>query len=157
MKLVSVLKKSGTWIFHIPIPAKEGKTIIKKFGKRILLKINGEQIHCAIQNSKQIGLYISISKASQKKFKINFDEKINFEILKDESKYQIEMSEELEEVLKTDIIAEERFKLLTPGKQRSLIHYINKAKNIDTRINRALKISENLKMGKKDLKELLSS
>ena len=157
MKLVSQLKKTGTWSFHIPIPAKEGKVILEKFGKRILLKINGEQIHCAIQNSKQIGLYISISKASRKKFNINFDEKISFEILKDESKYQIEISEEFEEVLKTDIIAEERFNALTPGKQRSLIHYISKAKNIDTRINRALKIADNLKMGKKDLKELLSS
>ncbi len=49
------------------------------------------------------------------------------------------MSKELEEVLKTDIIAEERFHQISLGKQRSLIHYINTAKNIDTRINRAMK------------------
>ena len=98
-----------------------------------------------------------MSKAAQKKFKIQVDEPVTMEICKDDSKYQIEMSEELEEVLKTDVIAEERFEKLTPGKQLSLIHHVNKAKNIDTRINRALKISENLKMGETDLKGLLSS
>jgi len=157
MKIISTLKKSGMGSFHLPIKEKDAKSILNKFGKRVICKINNNQIHCAILNSKAIGQYIMISKAVRKKLKLNLNEKIQFEIEADESKYQIEMSEELEEVLKTDVIAEKRFHQLTPGKQRSLIHYINKAKHIDTRINRALKISENLKMGKKELKELLSN
>ncbi len=157
MKLKSSLEQSGMGSFYLSIKVKDGKAILQKYGKRVICKINNQQIHCAILNSKSIGQYIMISKAVQKKLKVNYKEEVKFEVCKDDSKYQMEMSEELEEVLKTDAIAEERFHQLTPGKQRSLIHYINKAKNIDTRINRALKISNNLKMGKKVLKELLSN
>jgi len=69
----------------------------------------------------------------------------------------MELLEELEEVLKTNVIAKKRFNELTPDKQRSLIHHVNKAKHIDIRINRALKILDNLKMRKKDLKEIIIS
>ncbi len=139
----------------VPIPEAQGKEIIEKYGKRVICEINGGVVHCAIQKNKDIGYFIMVGKSTKEKIKVDYKEELQLLIKKDDSKYKAEISEELWEVLKTDIEAKEYFEALTPGKKRTIIHRINKAKQSDTRINRALKIAENLKMGITDLKELL--
>ena len=64
------------------------------------------------------------------------------------------MPEELSAVLETDEEATLVFEKLTPGKKRSIIHYIATAKQTDTRISRALKIVDFLKMGITDLRKM---
>lgn len=55
---------------------------------------------------------------------------------------------------KIDVESETIFSQLTPGFQRSIIHYVDAARRIETRIDRALKILNRLKMGIRDRKEL---
>ncbi|KAA3637621.1 MAG: hypothetical protein DWQ02_06460 [Bacteroidetes bacterium] len=156
MIIKTYLKRVGHNMYLIPIPGKQGEQILKEFGKRVICKGNGGKIHCAVQKSKTHGFYIGAGKDARKKLKIQSEGELVLTIQEDNSKYQLEVPEELSEVLETDPEASERFEALTDGKKRSLIHYVGKAKQSMTRINRALKIAENLKFGFTDLKELMS-
>jgi len=55
------------------------------------------------------------------------------------------MPKEFREVLKQDKEGNRLFHALTPGKQRTVLYYIGKAKDIDRRIHLALVIIEHLK------------
>jgi len=154
VKLKTRLEKSGGSMHYIPIPDEIGEEIIRRFGRRVICKVNGNQIHCAILKRQSIGTYIMAGKSTREKIKANYKDELNLEILEDTTEFQMEVGEVFQEVLDTDEEGKIRFKELTDGKKRSLIHQVNKAKNIDTQINRALKILENLKMGFTDLKDL---
>lgn len=65
------------------------------------------------------------------------------------------MPEEFQAVLDSDLEAYERFEKLIVGKKRSLIYLILRIKNSQTRIGKALIISENIKMGITDQRELI--
>ena len=142
-------------MYYIPISEANGDVIIELYGKRVICMVNGNKIHCAVQKRKEVGYYIAVGKATREKIKADYKDPLQIEVRKDDSKYQMEVPEELEEVLETDLEAKAHFEALTPGKQRSIIHHIGKAKHSNTRINRALKLAENLKMGLTDLKELM--
>lgn len=156
MIIKTYLKRVGQNMFLIPIPEKQGEQILKEFGKRVICTVNGGKVHCAVQKSKTHGFYIGAGKDTRKKLNIQSEGELELIIQEDTSKYQLEVPEELMEVLETDPEASERFEALTDGKKRTLIHHVGKAKQSMTRINRALKIAENLKFGFTDLKELIS-
>ena len=100
--------------------------------------------------------YILMNKANCQKLKININDMVEVSLSEDTSKYGMPMPTEMEEVLECDPISEEHFKNLTPGKQRSLIYIVAKVKNVQSRINKALAISDHLVeyQGKLDFKAL---
>ncbi len=57
----------------------------------------------------------------------------------------LRLPEELAEVFDQDEIAYQAYKALTDGHKRGLIHYINQAKSVDSRIKRSLEIMEKIK------------
>jgi len=66
--------------------------------------------------------------------------------------------EELEELLRQDPEGERRFEMLTPGRQRYIIHYVNQVKSSQLRINRAMLLIGNLKKqpeGKESFRAML--
>lgn len=155
MKLICNLEKAEYNMFIIPIPDQEGEQLYTKFGKRILCIVNGNKAHSALQQRKDLGYYIMVGKGTKEKLQIEYGETFELKIQKDNSEYKAEMPEELEEVLNTDAEGLLLFESLTPGKKRSIIHVVGNAKQSTTRINRAIKIIDRLKMGIKDLKELI--
>lgn len=156
MRLITTLKKRGNSSHFIPIDAPKAQQIIRTFGKRVLCVINDTTaIHSAIQKNKHIGYFIMIGKSTKAKINVKSGEAIVLHIEKDESKYQAEVPEVLEEFFAIDEEALAYFDALTSGKQRTIIHYISNAKRVETQINRTLKIIENLKFGITDLKELM--
>lgn len=58
---------------------------------------------------------------------------------------KIDVPEELRAVLKQDVLANNAWKRLTTGYQRSLIHYVTAVKNVDSRIKRSFKLMEKVK------------
>ncbi len=126
--------------------------------KRVKVKVSFQkkiiEYHAAIQ--KYHGLYhITLNAANQKKLTISPIDHFTVELLEDTSKYGVEMPEELEAVLQSDFHASEIFESLTDGKKRSIIYYILKIKNSQTRIDRSIRITENLKRGIRDHRELI--
>ena len=63
----------------------------------------------------------------------------------DNSKYGMEMPEELEALLEQDHEGERRFEMLTPSKQRYIIHYVSQVKSSQLKIDRAIMLINNLK------------
>jgi len=138
-------------------------SIIKKLGNklnvRLICTVNGKlSFQCGLMALGEGKAYISINAARMKKLGLKFKDKVTLELKKDESKYGMEVSEELVEVLKQDEEGNKRFNMLTPGKQRYIIHYVNSVKNSQLRIDRALLLITNLKKtkeGKETFREML--
>ncbi len=75
----------------------------------------------------------------------------------DTSTFGMEVPEELEELLKQDPEGEARFLKLSPGKQRNIIYFVSGVKSSQLRIDRALKLINNLKAlkeGKETMREI---
>lgn len=98
---------------------------------------------------------ISFGKRYQQQIGVDYNDYFELRIEEDNSKYGVEVPEEFSAVMESDPEASEIFESFTDGKKRSLIYYVLKIKNSQTRIDKTLIISENIKMGIKDPKELI--
>lgn len=120
-----------------------------KFKMRLLCTINDKLTFqgglVALGNGSG---YISINMSRLKKLGLKFKDTVTISLKKDESEFGMEVSEELKELLEQDEEGMRRFKLLTPGKQRYIIHYVNTVKNSQLRIDRAIMLISNLKKTK---------
>lgn len=88
---------------------------------------------------------IIVNKSKRDKLGIAAGDKVSVELAADESKYGLPMPEELQEVLDQDPEGDQLFHLLTPGKQRSILYFVGKVKDIDKRIHTALIFIDHIK------------
>jgi hypothetical protein len=70
---------------------------------------------------------------------------VQVELARDESRYGLPMPEEMREVLNQDLEGDRLFHALTKGKQRTMLYYVGKWKDVDRRIHCALVFIEHLK------------
>jgi len=98
---------------------------------------------------------ISFGKRYQKPLGVSLNDYFQLQIAEDDSKYGVEVPEEFSAVFDSDPQASEIFEALTDGKKRSLIYQVLRFRNSQTRIDKSIIISENLKLGITDPKELL--
>jgi hypothetical protein len=102
--------------------------------------------------------YISINQTRLKKLGLKFKDEVTVSLKRDESEYGMDIPEELRELLEQDEEGMRRFKLLPPGKQRYIIHYVSTVKNSQKRIDRAILLITNLKKlkeGKESFRQML--
>jgi hypothetical protein len=129
--------------YGIPIPLDIMESIPKDKKYRLKGTINGIEFDLAINSSKVYGKYLLVNKARYKKAKLEMASALVKFHLVDAS--ILILPEEWEEILAYDEECKERFEAFTPGYQRSLMHYINQAKAKETRIKRAIELSEKVK------------
>jgi hypothetical protein len=150
MKFKAILETFGEnslgYGVHIKIPDVVFSKIINICpDKRVVCIINSNyKHHCAMMPNKTYH-FIMFNKQIIKSNNLNFGEEITIELKKEDSKYGLPISEELEEVLFSDPEGSVFFHKLTAGKQRTLIHIINKIKNSQLKIERSFVILEHLK------------
>ena len=136
--------------------ADEGKS---KYNQRLIITINNKiQWHGGVVAFGNGYGYITISKDRMKQLNVAKGDKINVELLKDDSEFGHEFPIELQELFYQDTIAKDRFFGLTPGKQRTIIYYILQCKTSDKRIERSIQYMENLKkspVGKETMRMLM--
>ncbi len=144
-RLTKALGYDSGWHF-VPVKAKIGEKFEKKDGsRRVVCTINGaESFQCALLPSDG-DFVIVVNKVKRDKLKIVDGDKITVELKADESKYGLPMPEELREVLDQDPDGDKLFHSLTPGKERSILYFVGKVKDIDRRIHTALIFIEHLK------------
>lgn len=141
---------------YFVVPEELVKTLTKDGANRFICTINGMYEHpCALHRSDDIGHYIYLSKRVRKELEVEPGDTLHCEIREDTSEYGMPMPEELSELFEIDPEGKRAFDTLTPGRQRGLIHYIGSAKRVDTRIQRALTIVDNLKLGIRDPQQLI--
>ncbi len=154
----SIFETSLTSNHSFIIPDKTAHLFIDKKHKRVLVKITYKSksvtYHAALQKLKG-SYYVTFNTSNQKELGIFPSDYFSVQLLKDTSKYGVEMPEEFEAVLQSDLEASEIFESLTDGKKRSLIYFILRIKKTQTRIDKALIITENLKMGIRDQRALI--
>ena len=110
--------------------------------------------HAAIQRYNQVYV-LTFGKRYQKELGLFPNDYFELQLREDQSKYGAPMPEELQAVLEADPAAAAVFEALTAGKKRSIIYMIDRYKNSETRIDKSLRIIENLKRGIRDGRELL--
>ncbi|HEV7701226.1 MAG TPA: DUF1905 domain-containing protein [Pyrinomonadaceae bacterium] len=160
VKVKSELVKSSTgsgWHFLIF----DGKVATRlgfedKF-RRVLCSMNGaKKFHCALMPWGD-KFYIIVNKKRRDELGLTAGVKVDIVLEKDESKYGLPMSAELKEVLKQDRDGDRLFHALSPGKQRSMLYWLSRTKDIDRRIHEALIFIEHMKKndGKIDGRKLM--
>lgn len=138
------------------VPTELVRVLLQDGQKRFICSINNAvDFHCAIQSRGAQGYAIMVSKRLQKAADIDIGEELAVTLLPDESEYGLPLPEEWAEVLAIDEEAAVIFKGLTPGRQRSILHLVGVPKREETRIQRALHIAENLKLGIRQPKDFL--
>ena len=146
----------GTHGIHVP------ETIIQPFAEKGLTRVlfkayfEGKEIsfHGALHT--YLGRHVvSFGKRYQKELGVEASDYFELQLFEDTSKYGVEMPEEFSAVLESDPEAYDLFEKLSDGKKRSLIYYLIRFKNSQTRIDKALIISENIKHGITDQRELI--
>lgn len=133
---------------------------LDKHLKRVKVKVSFEgkalDFHAAFQ--KRNGrYYMMFGKRYQKELGIFPNDYFQLQFFEDDSKYGVEMPEELDAVLKSDHEAYQIFESFTPGKQRGIIYGILGYKVSQTRIDKSLLVCENLKRGIRHNPDLLKS
>lgn len=143
----------------IEVPA----NIVKKAGgagkSRFICTVNKKVSYpCGLMALRSGLAYISINKSRMSELKLKMGDVVEVELVPDESEFGMPVPEELQELLEQDPEGDDRFRALTPGKQRNIIHYVSGVKSSQLRIDRALKLIGNLKQlprGKENMRELL--
>jgi hypothetical protein len=74
--------------------------------------------------------YITLNNKRMKELGLSIGDWVEVVLNPDESKYGMPVPEELAELLRQDPEGERRFEMLTPGKQRYIIHYIKSGKKL---------------------------
>lgn len=129
---------------------------LKADAKRIQCTLNHSVVfQCAIMPYGDGRYFVNVNAAIQKKAGIGVDDDVDVTIEPDVSKYGLPMPEELEAIFAIDEEVDMLFHKLTPGKQRTLLHIIGKPKSSETRIKKAMIITDYLKevQGKLDFEE----
>ena len=89
--------------------------------------------------------FVSINREKRDKLGIAPGDRLVVELKRDNTKYGLPMPRELREVLNQDPEGDRLFHALTNGKQRTILYYVSKARDVDRRINAALIVIEHLK------------
>lgn len=129
----------------------------EKNAGRIRFSINGKgKISRALMPSGDGNYFLLINQDICKQYALEPDTEVTLVMEPDDSEYGMPLPEELAELWAVDEEAHRVFHLMTPGKQRGLIYQIAKPKGAETRIRKAVQISEYLKSvdGKLDYKAL---
>ncbi len=146
--------------YLIEIPSETAIPFYEAGHKRVQLIAKHDEntlkIHAAL-NKRHAQFFIMFGKKNQKELGIEKEDSFEIQLIEDSSKYGVEMPEELDAVLLSDFDAYQIFESLSDGKKRSIIYMIRRFKASQTRIDKALLLTENLKRGIRDQRELLKS
>lgn len=140
--------KFASGMQYLMLDNKTVARVTKGGNKRAICKLNNQvEFHCAIMPKKEGGHFVNVGLAVCKKLGLKEGSTVSATFSIDNTDYQFAMPDELKEVLDTDGKAKKLFHSLTEGNQRGLIYLVTQVKSVDKRIERALKISKQLKNG----------
>lgn len=148
MEFTSKLENFNTrlWTYHVKVPNPIAQHFLGQGDKRVICTLNDTyEFQCAIMPAGEGTYFININKKIRDQLKLKEGSKIKVFLEKDTSQFGLPFPEELQEVLAQDKEGNKYFHLLTPGKQRNIIYYVNQVKNTDLRIQRAMIMINHLK------------
>jgi hypothetical protein len=151
IRFTSILERSTNklWGSHFRVPTNVAKKLMDGTSRRVVCTLNNSATYqCAMLPQKGGVFVISVNRQLCKKLKLDYGTDVQVSLKKDESEYGLPLPEELEEVFRQDSSGSRLFHALTRGKQRTLLYIVDKGKNPDVRIFRALTIVKHLASNK---------
>jgi hypothetical protein len=143
-----ILEKFATGMHYFMLDKEAAKALLREGNKRAICLINNEiEFHCAIMSTKHGEHFVNVGLTICKKLDLRKGSTLKASFSVHNTTYQFEMPEEMQEVLDTDQDALKIFQSLTKGNQRSLIYLVTQVKSTDKKIERAIKIVNQLKKG----------
>ena len=148
LKFQTVLEKlsdSSGW--HIVCVPRERAARLDLTGRsrRVVCTLNGsETFQCGLMPYSG-GYFIMVNKEVRTRLGIVPGSRLSVEIVRDESRYGAPMPAEFREILDQDPDGERLFHGLTPGKQRGMLYFLSRPKDIDRRIHLGLVFIEHLR------------
>lgn len=142
-----LLEKSDNGTHFILLESSLTEAFLAAGHKRLIACIGTVSFHCALLPMKGRGHFVYVAAAIRKQLGLSAGDHLSIDFRPDDTPYQFDMPEEFREVLDTDPAAHEVFEGLTDGNKRGLIHLVTLVKSPDKRIERALKIADQLKRG----------
>lgn len=143
----SVIERYGGFRGHyIEVSAEASRLFEGERNLRLLCSINGgEEFHCALRPRGNGNFEVSVGTPVRQAGKLVLGQKVSVSLRRDHSPYGRPMPEELAELLAIDEEGNRLFQALKPSRQRDILYYINGAKSVQVRIDRALMMIERLK------------
>lgn len=138
---------SGIVHHYVEIPVKAAEELKTAKIKRLIVTLNGHEYRRAVQGRKDGTRHVFVSLPMLREMGVKWGETVSVVIRPDPNPDQVDLCEEFVAVLDTDDEAASKWNALTPGKQRSIAHYINDGKSEDTRISRGLQMAKRLLEG----------
>ncbi len=133
-------------LYYIDVPDSVAKKFTSTKPVRMLCTLDDKvEFHCAIRPKGGGAFYINVAATLRAKAKLNLEQKIAVSVRPDKSEYGRKMPKELKELMGQDEKGNKLFHELIPSKQRGIIHYVDSAKSIGKRIERALMMINRLK------------
>jgi hypothetical protein len=134
------------WSFHLKVPEEIYQLFAEKNIKRVLMQINNsKKLHAGFMPEGNGRYFLMLSKNLMKQLQLAIGQSVKVVIEEDTTRYGMPISTEMKELLELDPEGEAYFHKLTPGKIRSLLHFVNKLKSSDKRIEKSVIILEHLK------------
>lgn len=102
--------------------------------------------------------YLMLNGKRLKALKKREGDSVSLILKTDDSEYGMPMPDELQEILDQDEEIRTHFEALTPGKKRTILHYIGMVKNSELRLEKAIRFINNLLLqpiGKERVQEIL--
>lgn len=119
---------------------------------RVLATLNGHTFRAAVMPRANAG-YVMMTGPVRKNAGVETGDTVTLTLAPDDNT-QVPMPAELDEALKLDRTAAQRFAALTPGRQRGLAALVDRQRNPDARAMKALAVLDGLRCGLTDLKAL---
>jgi hypothetical protein len=151
LRFTSTLERSTNklWGCHFRVPHRMVERLTDGDSRRVVCTLNNSaEYQCAILFYGNGVPVISVNKQLRETLELNFGDEVRVALKRDASKYGLPMPDELKELFRQDKEGQLLFHALTPGRQRTLLYIIGKARKPEKRVADATTIVAHLKANK---------
>ena len=143
-QIIGQLEKRKGGYFFLTISAETVNQFENKRHTRLICKLDNKlSFQCGLNHLGDGNFFIILSTKNLETVGKQLGDKIKFELTIDPNPLGVDIPEVLESIIEQDNDLKKKFEKLTLGKQRNVIHQINKIKNIDLQIKKTIELINN--------------
>ena len=139
-----LVHETGMRQHYLPLPVDVDDAFRAARVRRVIATLNSHTVRRAIVNRKTSGRHLVLSRDLMRTLGAVYGDLVEVELVADPEPDHVDLGE-LAAALAADLEAKARFDAFTPGKQRSLAHYVTSAKRPETRAARAEELAHKLR------------
>jgi hypothetical protein len=139
-----LVHETGMRQHYLPLPIDVDDAFRASGTRRVIATLNGHTVRRAIVSRKTSGRHLVLSRDLMRQLDAAYGDLVEVELVADPEPDHVDLGE-LAAALAVDPEAKARFDAFTPGKRRSLAHYVTSAKRPETRRARAEELTHKLR------------